>query len=88
MKCIWQLAFRFVVCSVMYSILRTTLHVYHSNLVNLKVHRTFIVPLVSYAMNYRPKNSFSMSYASHKVIFPCVEYYTIQSEQDHYAEML
>jgi hypothetical protein len=28
------------------------------------------VPRVKYAMNYRPKNSFSMSYASRKVIFP------------------
>ena len=27
---------------------------------------------VKYAMNYRPKNSFSMSYASRKVIFPGV----------------
>jgi hypothetical protein len=30
------------------------------------------VPRVKYAMNYRPKNSFSMSYASRKVIFPGV----------------
>jgi len=30
----------------------------------------FIVLRVKYAMNYRPKNSFSMSYASRKVIFP------------------
>jgi len=28
------------------------------------------VPRVKYAMDYRPKNSFSMSYASRKVIFP------------------
>jgi len=28
------------------------------------------VPGVKYAMDYRPKNSFSMSYASRKVIFP------------------
>jgi len=28
------------------------------------------VPRVKYTMNYRPKNSFSMSYASRKVIFP------------------
>jgi len=28
------------------------------------------VPRVKYAMNYRPKNSFSMSYASRKDIFP------------------
>jgi len=35
MKCIWQLAFKFVVCSVMYSIQRTTSHAYHSNLVNM-----------------------------------------------------
>jgi hypothetical protein len=70
MRCIWQLAFKFVVCSVMYNIQRTKSHAYHSNLVNAKVHRTFIVPRVKYAMNYRPKNSFSMSYASRKVIFP------------------
>jgi len=30
------------------------------------------VPRVKYAMNYRPKNSFSMSYPSRKVIFPGV----------------
>ena len=30
------------------------------------------MPRVKYAMNYRPKNSFSMSYASRKVIFPGV----------------
>jgi len=30
------------------------------------------VPHVKYAMNYRPRNSFSMSYASRKVIFPGV----------------
>jgi len=30
------------------------------------------VPRVKYAMNYRPKNSFSMSYASRLVIFPGV----------------
>ena len=34
MKCIWQLAFKFVVCSVIYSIQRTKLHAYRSNLVN------------------------------------------------------
>jgi len=34
MKCIWQLAFKFVVCSVMYSIQRTQSHAFHSNLVN------------------------------------------------------
>jgi len=34
MKCIWQLAFKFVVCSVMYSIQRTKSYAYHSNLVN------------------------------------------------------
>jgi len=28
------------------------------------------VPRVKYAMDYRPKNSFSMSYASRKVVFP------------------
>jgi len=28
------------------------------------------VPRVNYAMEYRPENSFSMSYASRKVIFP------------------
>jgi len=28
------------------------------------------VPRVKYAMNYHPKNSFSMSYTSRKVIFP------------------
>jgi hypothetical protein len=28
------------------------------------------VPRVKYAMDYRPKNSFSMSHASRKVIFP------------------
>jgi len=28
------------------------------------------VPRVTYAMDYRPKTSFSMSYASRKVIFP------------------
>ena len=28
------------------------------------------MPRVKYAMNHRPKNSFSMSYASRKVIFP------------------
>jgi len=28
------------------------------------------MPRVKYAMDYRPKNSFSMSYASRKVIFP------------------
>jgi len=32
-----------------------------------------MVPRVKYAMNYRPKNSFSMSYASRKVIFPGVD---------------
>jgi hypothetical protein len=30
------------------------------------------VPHVNYAVDYRPKNSFSMSYASRKVIFPSV----------------
>jgi len=30
------------------------------------------VPRVKYAMNYRPTNSFSMSYASREVIFPDV----------------
>ena len=30
------------------------------------------MPRVKYAMNYRPENSFSMSYASCMVIFPCV----------------
>ena len=42
MKCIWQLAFKFVVCSVMYSmcsamygIQLTKSHVYHSNQVNV-----------------------------------------------------
>jgi len=30
----------------------------------------FIVLHVKYAINYRPKNSFTTSYASHKVIFP------------------
>jgi hypothetical protein len=30
------------------------------------------VPRVKYAMNYRPTNSFSMSYASREVIFPGV----------------
>jgi hypothetical protein len=33
-KCIWQLAFKFDVCSMMYSIQRTKSHAYHSNLVN------------------------------------------------------
>jgi hypothetical protein len=28
------------------------------------------VPRVKYTMDYRPKNSFCMSYASRKVIFP------------------
>ena len=31
------------------------------------------MPRVKYAMNYGPKNSFSMSYASRKVIFPGVD---------------
>ena len=31
------------------------------------------MPRGKYAMNYRPKNSFSMSYASRKVIFPGVQ---------------
>jgi hypothetical protein len=31
------------------------------------------VPRVNYTIDYRPKNSFSMSYASRKVIFPGVE---------------
>ena len=35
MKCIWQLAFKFVVCSVMYSIQHTKSHVYYSNQVNV-----------------------------------------------------
>jgi hypothetical protein len=35
MKCIWQLAFKFVVCNVMYSIQRTKSHAYHCNLVNM-----------------------------------------------------
>ena len=30
------------------------------------------MPRVKYAMDHRPKNSFSMSYASRKVIFPGV----------------
>jgi hypothetical protein len=30
------------------------------------------VPRVKYAMDYRPKNRFSMSYASRKVVFPGV----------------
>jgi len=37
------------------------------------------VPRVKYAMNYRPKNSFSMSYTSRKVIFPGVSTLTINS---------
>ena len=32
------------------------------------------MPCVKYAMDYRPKNSFSMSYALRKVIFPGVCY--------------
>ena len=28
------------------------------------------MPRIKYAMDYRRRNSFSMSYASHKVIFP------------------
>ena len=33
----------------------------------------FIVPCVKYAMDYRPTDSFSMSFTSSKVIFPGVE---------------
>jgi len=36
---IWQFGFKFVECSMMYSIKRTYLHAYHSNLVNAQVHR-------------------------------------------------
>ena len=70
MKCIWQPAFKFVVCNVMYSIQHAKSHAYRCNLVNMHVFRTFIVSRVKYAMNYCSKNSFSMSYASRKVIFP------------------
>jgi hypothetical protein len=45
-KCIWYSAFMFVVYSVMYSILYTKSHMYHSDQVNLLVDRIFIVPLL------------------------------------------
>jgi hypothetical protein len=35
MKVIWQLAFKFVVCTMMYTIQRTKSHAYHSNVVNV-----------------------------------------------------
>jgi hypothetical protein len=38
------------------------------------------VPRVKYAIDYWPKNSFSMSYASLKVIFPGVELWSIKRE--------
>ena len=39
-KCIWQFCFKFVECSMMYSIKRTSSHAYHSYLDNVQVHRT------------------------------------------------
>ena len=48
------------------------------------------MPRVKYAMNYHPKNSFSMSYASGKVIFPGGEVYeaveVTEEEEDEGSE--